>query len=568
MGRPKTSSLNVVCVEHPSSRVSFKGSRTSSNGLARRFRCVPGTGTAHYFTLVEYDRDVALSARWSAPPACPDHPGSRVVRNGRYGSKTPKPRQRYLCTPADGSNPHSFTPPLPRDHVHENAEDCSHCEELRGVHRGETAVARRRSWSTRIVARGLEQLAAGATYADVGRWALRATGTVRTRTTPVSADPAAEAKRVSAASKESRRAWHIAADWTEAFSPVIYSPVDESLRSQAMLERARLDALFDAGEPLERPQVVLLDDVPVYGRDLGAKTRSRRDRGYYILCAAELLWATRVLDPYEDPFGAQPPPTQKLRLLRAMPKSNTPAWRLVFDELGYAPDFIVADAGTGIAAAIAAHFDPSYTRFIPSLWHLTRSVERSLADTVGAFTASPTGSGRELIGPLAEHTRKLSRHSGVLDSPDTWSAWWDELLDILTARRLPTNKIANQRRDYEGPMAAVLDDLAVLPDIPVSTGGLETLIAKHVTPLLAMRRTSFANIERTNLLLDLVVARHHGAFDDLGDIVKLLRGDTIAHAGWTVPLRRIADPKPRKGTYSSLRDTTLLDSLAKQRGLT
>lgn len=184
MGRPKTSSLNVVCVEHPSSRVSFKGSRTSSNGLARRFRCEPGTGAAHYFTIVEYDRDVALAARWSAPPACPDHPSSKVVRNGRYGSKTPKPRQRYRCTPADGSKPHSFTPPLPRDHVHENSEDCAHCEELRGVHRGETAVARRHSWSTRIVARGLEQLAAGATYADVGRWALRATGTVRTRTRP------------------------------------------------------------------------------------------------------------------------------------------------------------------------------------------------------------------------------------------------------------------------------------------------------------------------------------------------------------------------------------------------
>jgi len=314
--------------------------------------------------------------------------------------------------------------------------------------------------------------------------------------------------------------------------------------------------------------VLLLDDVPVYGRDLGAKTRSRRDRGYFILCAAERLWATPDPDPYEDPFGAQPPPTQKLRLLRAMPKSNTPAWRLVFDELGYAPDFIVADAGTGIAAAIAAHFDPNSTRFIPSLWHLTRSVERALADTAGAFTASPTGSGRELIAPLAEHTRKLSRHSGVLDSPDTWNAWWDDLLGILTARRLPTNKIVNQRRDYEEPMAAVLADLTALPDIPVSTGGLETLIAKHVTPLLAMRRTSFANIERTNLLLDLAVARHHGAFDDLGDIVKLLRGDTTAHAGWTVPLRRIADPKPRKGTYSSLRDTTLLDSLAKQRGLT
>lgn len=76
---------------------------------------------------------------------------------------------------------HVFTPPLPRDHVHEGEEHCDHCEELRGVHRGETAVARRHTWSTRVVARGLEQLAAGGTYAEVSRWALRISGVKRTR---------------------------------------------------------------------------------------------------------------------------------------------------------------------------------------------------------------------------------------------------------------------------------------------------------------------------------------------------------------------------------------------------
>lgn len=45
------------------------------------------------------------------------------------------------------------------------------CEELRGVHRGETAVARRHTWSTRIVVRALERLTAGETYASVSQWA-------------------------------------------------------------------------------------------------------------------------------------------------------------------------------------------------------------------------------------------------------------------------------------------------------------------------------------------------------------------------------------------------------------
>lgn len=537
--------------------------------MSNRFQCVGAEGESHYFTITELSAEAAAAARWSPPPPCPEHPGSKVVRNGKYGSKTPKPRQRYRCTPADGSKPHSFTPPLPRDHVHENAEGCAHCEELRGVHRGDTAVARRHSWSSRVVARGLEKLAEGSTYADVGRWALRVTGTERTRKVrKLDPDASSSKKRVSPGSRESRRSWHIAADWCEAFSPVIYGPVDERLRTAALAERARLDEEAARGEDLVRPQVVLIDDVPVYGRDLGAKTRSRRDRGYFILCLAEVVWPEPAhSDDDFDPFGAPVLPIQKLRLVRAMPKSNTACWRLVFDELGYTPDFIVADGGTGIAAAIAAHYGGAPTRFVPSLWHLTRAVENALTDTPGAFVVAPNGSGKALVEPVAELTSKLSRHSGVLDSPGAWSKWWDELFDTLKANKLPTNKLVAVRRNYEQPMALVLDDLAALPGVPVSTGGLETLISKHVTPLLAMRRTSFGNIERTNLLFDLAVARHHGAFDDIGAVAKALRDDMTGHDGWTVALRSIADPRPPQGTYSSLRDNTLIAALAKQRGI-
>jgi hypothetical protein len=40
--------------------------------------------------------------------------------------------------------------------------------------------------------------------------------------------------------------------------------------------------------------------------------------------------------------------------VRAMPKSNAPSWRLLFDELGYAPDFVVADAAPGAPQAAKA----------------------------------------------------------------------------------------------------------------------------------------------------------------------------------------------------------------------
>jgi hypothetical protein len=89
----------------------------------------------------------------------------------------------------------------------------------------------------------------------------------------------------------------------------------------------------------------------------------------------------------------------------------------------------------------------------------------------------------------------------------------------------------------------------------------------RIDPLLERRRTGFGNIERTNHLLDLVVALEHGAFDNLAEVARQLRDDATGHGGWTVPLRDVADPRPAGG-YSSLRDPTLLAEVAKQRGIT
>lgn len=116
-----------------------------------------------------------------AAPPCQEHAGSKVIRNGTYGVRTPRPRQRYRCFPADGSKPHSFTPALPREHVHPAEGGCPECEELRGVHHGETAVARRHSWPTRLVARALAQLSQGGSYADTSRQALRSAERIANR---------------------------------------------------------------------------------------------------------------------------------------------------------------------------------------------------------------------------------------------------------------------------------------------------------------------------------------------------------------------------------------------------
>lgn len=160
--------------EHAGSTVASYGRRKTAAGVVRRYRC-RYDGGQHFFTVLVTTNGPAAPA-WQPPPPCPEHPGGHVIRFGTYGTRTVKRRQRYRCTPPDGGKPHVFTPPLARDHVHAGHEQCDECDERRGVHHGETTVARRHSWPGRLVARGLADLAAGRSYGDTrcgrcDRWA-------------------------------------------------------------------------------------------------------------------------------------------------------------------------------------------------------------------------------------------------------------------------------------------------------------------------------------------------------------------------------------------------------------
>jgi hypothetical protein len=155
---------------------------------------------------------------------------------------------------------------LPRDHVHEDEDYCKHCEELTCVHRGETAEARRHAWSTRVVARGLEQIAAGATYADVPRWAPRVTGTKRMRvhrkTPPAKAaskrtkkgatTPTKTRKKVSRASRESRKAL-LSVQLTVAFAIV-------SRRDQCFVKGLKYRFIFE-GRASREPAIPIANSM-------------------------------------------------------------------------------------------------------------------------------------------------------------------------------------------------------------------------------------------------------------------------------------------------------------------
>ncbi len=84
----------------------------------------------------------------------------------------------------------------------------------------------------------------------------------------------------SPASAVSRNAWHIAADWVEAFAPVLWAWVDTQLRQQAQRLQELAEAARASGIPVAEPLVILVDNVPVYGPDLDFG-QARHDSGFY-----------------------------------------------------------------------------------------------------------------------------------------------------------------------------------------------------------------------------------------------------------------------------------------------
>ncbi|WP_194290597.1 hypothetical protein [Modestobacter roseus] len=547
----------------------------------------------------------------------------RRVRNGIYRRPgQPVPRQRYRCWP-DKPDPdfpkgfHNFTPPLAREHVHTGENHCEACEERRNVHHGDQVVARRQSWNLRVVAEGLEKLASGAeTYSSVGRWAWETTGRVRTRPAKLSdaererrAKVAAWEKEVRAAeaagsrppakprglsldplpsaladrrrrrdadgrelparrtpsarSAEARNRWHVAADWVEMYAPVLWQPLHGRLLAAEAAEHARRVAMTDAERAADgRPQVLLLDDSPVNSRaafDGRATLRSRRE--YFVLGAATIDW------PARRPGDGPPTPDDRhtrLRLLRAYPSNERTAWRLLFDELGFQPgvrepEFILADAGTGLRRGIEDYFQTAV--LVPSLFHIHEALTEALVrQTPGAVVLTDTG--KALRPELAAHLSWLTADRIRSMDDRQWSAWWDDFEVLLDRLNLPPEKLVERRASYEPSVAAALPSLRAHPGVPVSTGGFETLPRTTVKTVLTGRGHAFANIERTNNLFDLVVCRNRGVFAQRSDVLAKLRTETLRHDGWAAAPRDVADPQPpAPATYSSLRDKDLLDQL-------
>ena len=139
-----------------------------------------------------------------------------------------------------------------------------------------------------------------------------------------------------------------------------------------------------------------MDEIPVYGLD--SKGHKKKSDGYSIFCVTELDWS-----------DVEQPGKAKLRLVRALSKNTSVAWRLLFDELDYCPDIIVTDAATSILLAVRRHFPLNPPLLVPSTFHLRRAlVTNALGDALKGETPETKA--------LDKHLGKLGRDDEAMTS--------------------------------------------------------------------------------------------------------------------------------------------------------
>jgi len=555
----------ATCPTHRDGVVRAKGVRKSSAGTWRRYLCKRPTGEKHQFQVM-VDETATPQPKAAPPPTCPEHPDSHVKRAGTYGKRGR--RQRYLCTPVDGK-PHQFTPPLSREAV-ADGDSCARCDELLSPHHGPVTAARHTPWTLAGIAQALNDLSQGASYANVSL-ALRSQRdearthlheahgiefTVTTTLVPTASTTTSYSR------KERRNAWRVAADLVEQYSPPLFAEVDARYRAEAQAMRDRNDAALadNPDAPLREPLVYVLDDHPILvptGED------DRKRPAWHVLTVAEVLWRSG-----DDPF-ALPQRDTRLRLARAYPRTNADAWKLALDELGVRPDFVVADAGTGLQAAVKAFYGEQ-VGVVPSLWHIQQNLRDALAKLQN--TTYVDGDERVLVDPLRKHLGLLAREELIGRTEADIVKWWDDLLTIVASLPAPVSSIITRRELHQPRLIAALPILTANPHVPASNATVENRIRNALKPFLENRSHLFGNAERTNRLLNLIVCRDAGVFTNLDTLALRIRQMNEANGGWAPAPRQILDKQPpattsRTRRYSSLKSRGVVSKLAKEKGI-
>lgn len=538
-GRPVTHGISCPNRSHHGHRVRKVGTRTKDGVTWQRLRCVSPDGEGHSFSVVSDEAD-NIVASLTAPPGCPEHPGSTVRRAGTYGSSVAA-RQRYSCDPTGGAR-HYFTPPLPREQVQVGTATCGTCYDLLTPHQGEMSSARRSPWSLRSVVASLNDLSLGASYASVSL-DLRRRGRemdehLSSAQGQVTLADGPQTRSGSATARDAKGAWHLAADLVEQYSPLLFSHVTSHVRERERRRRRANDAALRRNPQarLAQPIVYILDELPVVIHRRPATGSQVQASQYSLLVVVEVLWKAS-----RGAAGPLPEREARLRLVRAYPRANEQAWRLVLDELRTRPDFVVADCADAITNAVRSQWGDR-VGVIPSFFHIARNLRTSLSKLPGA---TETLDKRPVLVPdLSKHLDHLARDEVTHLSTKDWSRWWDDLLTLAAALPAPTVGLAAQRAVYEKRVAQALPLLRAHPHLPASNAAVETRIRLTLEPFLEGRGFRYRNLARTNFLLDLAVCRSQGLFTDPDLVARLIREHNVKNGGWALAPRTLADTQP------------------------
>ena len=488
-------------------------------------------GATHTFSVCPTDEPPPKFA----PVRCEQHPGSKVIRNGKNNKEGTR-RQRYLCTPIAPDKPHTFTQPLPRTAVDRDPQ-WSKSEAVKNPHRGPTASGRGQTATTAIVAEGLQMVAAGSSYAAVGRWA-------RQQRPARAVDPAKAAERLarmnarriqrgrSPLSKLPRSGanyWQTGADWTEMFSPVLWNAWQRELAAEP---------------PSHLPRVIVLDDVPFFG-GLAASGRKRSEMVFSALVATEYYPASPTSSNYQH----------RVRLVRAYPTHDADAYELLLLESGGIPDVIVSDSAPGILRLVRRlQVKKPELVWVPSAFHIAKQLDKALGKMRWGKSAT-----RFVPGDLSSRIENYS----FLSSKKEWERWWRDFDTRAAAQGVPVSYLPNQwRRRYYDIISEGLDYLKSHPEVPRGTGAVEAAIRGYVKPFFEPRAASFTNIERINRAADLLTLRMNGKMDDWQKIVALLQADAEANKGFVPPAKSITE---RKGEQLLRDERVVTASLSQMR---
>jgi hypothetical protein len=602
---------DVACPRraHAQRNVRYKGTRTTAAGVTwGKFQCVPvaGKGKSHYFSVLRSVTGAAISTL-DNPPSCSDHELSAVVRNGRHGRPGIVRKQSYRCTPADGSPAHYFMTPLPREEVHAGVETCSVCDELLSPHRGALSGARHTSWTMKNLAQALNDLSTGSSYATVSMEMRQRREAARKHLESHRRghdDPAAlsedapESKSQSWTAEQSKNSWHLAADLVEQYSHLFFDKVNADMLAREAKLRAGNDALLATNPDarLASPIVYVLDEQPIAVHRRQSTKSGHQRNSWSVLVVVELIWHRKPPEPGDEHPANFPRTTReaRLRMVRAYPAGSELAWRLVLDEVGTRPDFIVSDCAPVILNAVNSHYGKGVVAHIPSLFHIHQNVRLALMKLPGA--SEMVDDRRVLIPALSKHLDYLRRDEVLNLAPRDWKRWWDDLIAMVKALPASDTSIRDRRTVYEARVAGALPLLRKQPQLPASNAAVEAQIRLTLEPFTGSGRAHrYRNLGRTNALLSLAVCRSQGGLGDMDNISRVIRTDNENAGGWSPLPRAINDAQPppsmhpaavgkppddevagvkkkaRRGgaqAYSSLLNPFLIPLLAKQRGVT